>query len=273
MTSRTLTMKRATHTRKLKELQQAQKEGVHYRWLSTGDMPGTGVKTRLFCSKAALGEVHLMSEAEHAELLEGWYRDDVRLIYDQVPLNTEKTTRAAVQVNAEHPMLFSSAEPAVLSTDLVYVVSKGNGSHGREARSVKSTGSTDEELKKKQLIEKRAWENDGANFVSVRSNGMHANRSKNLAWLFRAESDSLGRDLSDVELKAQRELLGVIRRRKEMRVVDACRYAERCAGLPLGSGVRAFRQLAAAKRIAFDLNVADPLEVLVADVWMPARRK
>ncbi|WP_322092523.1 TnsA endonuclease C-terminal domain-containing protein [Paraburkholderia bannensis] len=266
-------MRKTTQERKLKELRQAQKDGVHYRWIGTRDIPGVGTKTRLYCAKAELGEVHLLSEGEHAELLEGWFRDDVEIIYDQVPLDTEKTMRAAAQVRVEHPMLFNGKTPSVLSTDLVYVVSTKKGTYQREARSVKATRSAKHTLTRLQQIEKKTWEDEGALFVSVTANGMHANRSKNLAWLFRMANDVLGRELSDDEVSAQRELLRVIRKREKMRVLEACRYVEKIADLPAGSGVRAFRQLAAAKRIAFDLNVQDPLEVLVEDIWRPVRVK
>lgn len=137
MTTRTLRMRKGTLERKEKEQALAVSNGIHFRWLHTRDMPGSGIKTRLACTKAALGELHLMSEAEHAEFLEGWYRKEVKLIYDQVALDREKTQRAAASINIAHPTYSNLREPAVLSTDLVYVTERG-ATHDREARSVKS---------------------------------------------------------------------------------------------------------------------------------------
>jgi hypothetical protein len=98
---------------------------------------------------------------------------------------------------------------------------------------------------------------------------MHARRSQNLAWIFRAHNDTVGRTLSDVEMAAQNQLLRFVRQKKEMRVIDACRLVDRTTKVPAGSGVRAFRQLTGAKKLAFDLNVSDPLDLRLDEVWRP----
>jgi TnsA endonuclease C terminal len=269
MTTRTLRMRKGTLARKLKELAVAKSKGMHYRWLHTRDMPGSGIKTRLACEKAALGEMHLLSEGEHAEFLEGWYRGDVEVIYEQVALDRDKTQRAAASINVVHPIFRYLREPAVLSTDLVYVTERGS-IRSREARSVKSARvGTKGEMTRSQLIEQKTWEDDGASYSVVWANGMHAPRSKNLAWIFRAHNDTVGRKLSDTEIAAQRELIYLVRRRKDMRVIDACGHVDQTLVLPAGSGVRAFRQLAGAKRLAFALNVSDPLEIRLVEIWQP----
>ena len=272
MTSRTLRMRPATLKRKLKELEQAIERGQHYRWYHTRDMPGSGTKTRLVCEKAALDELHLMSEAEHAEFLEGWYRDDVEVIREQEPLDRIKTQRAAAAINIDHPTYQPEREPAVLSTDMVYITKRGK-TYGLEARSVKSSrGGTECKPTRSQLIEQKTWEDEGASYAIVRANGMHVRRSKNLGWIFRAHNETVGRSLSDEELVAQHELLRLFRTRKDMRVINACRSIDRVCDLPAGSGVRAFRQLAGSKKLAFDLNVADPLDICLAEVWRPQRK-
>jgi hypothetical protein len=262
-------MRKGTLERKQKEQALATRKGIHVRWLNTRDMPGSGIKTRLACTKAALGELHLLSEAEHAEFLEGWYREDVKVICDQVALDRDKTQRAAASINVTHPNYTHLREPAVLSTDLVYFKESGTN-HSREARSVKSIRKgAEEKLTNARLIEQKTWEDEGVSYSVVRANGMHAHRSKNLAWIFRANNDVIQRKLSDIEVAAQRNLLRLLRMRKEMRVIDACRHIDQCFGLPLGSGIRAFRQLAGAKRLAFDLDVSDPLDIKLAEVWHP----
>ncbi|WP_233808982.1 TnsA endonuclease C-terminal domain-containing protein [Paraburkholderia sp. HP33-1] len=269
MTTRTLRIRKGTLARKLKEQALARDEGSHQRWLHTRDMPGAGIKTRLACDKAAGEELHLLSEAEHAEFLEGWYRSDVKIIYDQVALDRDKTQRAAASINVAHPFYRDLGEPAVLSTALVYITAQGT-IRNREARSVRSTRSGKEgELTRLQLIERKAWENEGASYSVVRANGMHACRSKNLAWIFRAHNDTVGRKLSDAEVAARHELLRLVRQQKEMRVIDACRLVDGTLRLPVGSGMRAFRQLAGAKRLAFDLDVSDPLSMRLDEIWRP----
>jgi len=269
MTRRTLRIREGTLARKLKEQARAKEMGVHQRWQHTRDIPGSGIKTRLACNKAAGGELHLFSEAEHAEFLEGWYRRDVKVIYDQVALDRDKTQRAAASINVAHPFYRHLGEPAVLSTSLVYVTERG-ATHHREARSVSSSLSVNErELTRSQRIEKKTWEDEGATYAVVRANGMHACRSRNLAWIFRAHNDTVSRKLSDAERVAQHALLRLVRRQEGLRVIDACGQVDRTLGLPVGSGVRAFRQLAGAKQLAFDLNVSDPLYIRLANIWRP----
>ncbi|EUC18708.1 UNVERIFIED_ORG: TnsA endonuclease-like protein [Burkholderia sp. CF145] len=272
MTTRTLRMRKATLARKLKEQELARKAGIHLRWYHTRDMPGSGTKTRLACEKGATEELHLMSEAEHAAFLDAWWRRDVVTIYDQNALDTEKTQRAAVSIGIEHPRYDGRGVPAVLSTDLVLNVKTVN-SYGREAVSVKSvrSGGT-ASLTRSQEIERKTWENEGATYRAVTVNGMHTNRSKNLGWIFRAHNDTVGRQLSDAELVAQREVLRIFRARKDVRVIDACNYIDRAHGLPTGSGVQAFRQLAGCKSLAFDLNVSDPVVLKFDQIWRPRQK-
>jgi hypothetical protein len=267
MSSRTLGMRVGTLHRKLKEQENAKKAGVYQRWLHTRDMPGSGIKTRLVCTKAAAEELHLMSEAEHAAFLEAWWRDDVKTIYDQYALDRDQSRRAALAINIDYPTYDGRAEPAVLSTDLVLIVARGE-KYGREAISVKSARSDGATaLTKSQLIERETWENEGAVYKAVAFNGMHGNRSKNLAWIYRAYNDTVGRQLSASEVTAQKELPRVLRSRKDMRVIDVCRYVDSKFQLPSGSGVQAFRQLAGRKALAFDLNARDPVRLLCGEVW------
>ncbi|WP_321813124.1 MULTISPECIES: heteromeric transposase endonuclease subunit TnsA [unclassified Paraburkholderia] len=269
MTARKSKIRKTTIERKLKEQALAKSKGVHQRWQHTRDRTGSGTKIRLACSKAASEEVHLLSAAEHAELLEGWYRREVKVIYDQVAIDREKTQRAAASINVVHPLCQSLGELAVISTSLVYITERGK-SFIREARSVRSIRRGQEgELTRSQLIERKAWEDDGALYVAVTKSGMHANRSQNLAWIFRAHNDTVNRTLSGAEMAAQRQLLRLVRWKKEMRVIDACRLVDRTAGIPAGSGVRAFRQLAGARRLAFDLDVSNPLNIPLDEIWRP----
>jgi len=266
MSSGTLAMRKGTLARKLAEQARANKAGEYRRWIHTRDMPGSGVKTRLFCEKAPADEVHLMSEAEHAVFLEAWWRSDVVAILEQYALNRDKTQRAAAELNIDHPTYRRTGEPAVLSTDLVLLVQSGNSYH-REVLSVKGGGPRGiRPLTRSQEIERRTWENEGARYKAVAVYGMHADRSKNLAWIFRAANDMLGRDLSEAELTAQRALYQLVRRCPSMSVMEACREVDRSLAIPAGSGVRAFRQLAATKRIRFDLDTVDPLGIRLADV-------
>ncbi|QQK00231.1 TnsA endonuclease C-terminal domain-containing protein [Burkholderia ambifaria] len=273
MTTRTLRMHKRTLARKLAEQEMAKKTGGYARWYHTRDMPGSGIKTRLVCEKGAAAELHLMSEAEHAALLEAWWRSDVVTIFDQYALDRKKTRRAAASLNLDHPTYGGTSEPAVLSTDLVLVTRRGN-LYGREAWSVKSTAPDGTApLTRSQEIERRTWEDEGASYKAVTAHGMHANRSKNLAWIFRAANETVGRDLGGEEVKARRGIQSAIRQRRPVSVIEACRYVERLLGLPAGSGIRAFRQLAGEKRIRFDLNVADPLQLRLDDVWCCSARK
>ncbi|WP_217910452.1 TnsA endonuclease C-terminal domain-containing protein [Paraburkholderia youngii] len=264
-------MKMRTLHRKLKEQENAKNAGIYLRWMHTRDMPGSGIKTRLVCEKAVADELHLMSEAEHAAFLEAWWRDEVKTIFDQWALDREKTQRAALSINIDHPTYTGRTEPAVLSTDLVLNVQRGK-TYIREAISVKSARTDGRDiLTRSQLIERRTWENEGAIYKAVAFNGMHGNRSKNLAWIYRAHNDTVGRKLSASEQRAQNELLRILRKRKDMRVVDACRYVDSTFQFPSGSGVQAFRQLAGRKALAFDLNASDPVRLLSGDVWKPKR--
>ncbi|MEX3859079.1 TnsA endonuclease C-terminal domain-containing protein [Paraburkholderia sp. BR10923] len=269
MTKKTLKNEKSTLVRKLKEQDNANSKGFHYRWRHTGEMRGSGIKTRLFCEKAALGELHLMSEAQHAEFLAGWYRNDVKVIYEHVALDRDKTQRAAASIDVPHPIYPRIGYAAVLSTDLVYVTERG-ALHNREAKSVKSySRRTEGRLTRSQRIEQKTWEADGASYSVVRANGMHASCSKNLAWIFRAYNDTYKRKLSDGEIVAQHEFLRLVRRQKGMRVIEACRLIDRTFALAAGSGVRAFRQLAGAKLLAFDLTVLDPLNLRLEEIWRP----
>ncbi|MBN3762019.1 TnsA endonuclease C-terminal domain-containing protein [Burkholderia sp. Ac-20365] len=271
MSTKTLKMKMRTIHRKLKEQQDARKAGIYLRWIHTRDMPGSGIKTRLVCEKAAADELHLMSEAEHAAFLEAWWRADVETIFDHQALDRGKTQRAALCINIDHPTYIGRTEPAVLSTDLVLNVRRGR-TYKREAISVRSARTDGRAtLTRTQLIERRTWEDDAAIFKAVAFHGMHKNRSKNLAWIFRAHNDTVGRQLSASELTAQSELMRILKSRKDMRVVDACRYVDSKFQLPSGSGVQAFRQLAGRKALAFDLNTSDPVRLLTGDVWKPKR--
>ncbi|WP_176081838.1 TnsA endonuclease C-terminal domain-containing protein [Paraburkholderia tropica] len=271
MSTRTLRMRKLTLARKLKEQKDAKNAGQYLRWIHTRDMPGSGIKTRLVCEKAAAGELHFMSEAEHAAFLEAWWRDEVKTILDQYALDREKTRRAALSINIDHPTYFDRTEPAVLSTDLVLVLQRGKTCR-MEANSVKSARPDGTRtLTRTQLIERRTWEDQGAIYKALAFNGMHDNRAKNLAWIFRAYNDTVGRQLSASELTAQSELIRILRKQKDMRIVDACRYVDSTFQLPSGSGVQAFRQLAGRKALAFDLNVSDPVRLLSGNVWKPKR--
>ncbi|TGP39759.1 heteromeric transposase endonuclease subunit TnsA [bacterium M00.F.Ca.ET.228.01.1.1] len=272
MSARRSQMRKGALTRKLKEQTLAKSRGLHQRWQHTKDATGAGRKTRLVCSKAPGGEIHLMSQAELAEFLEGWYRADVRVIHDQVALDRTQTQKSAASLNVAHPRYRRIDEPAVISTSLLYITER-KGCYGKEARSVRSVREgrdrDEAELTRVQLIERRAWERDGAVYVAVGKDGMRAQRSRNLAWLFRAYNDTVGRSLSDGEMKAQRGLLRLVRSKKDMTVLEACGLVERTFGLPPGSGVQAFRQLAGARRLAFDLDVSNPVTIPVAEIWRP----
>ena len=267
MTTRSLRMHKRTLARKIAEQERAKKAGEYVRWYHTRDMPGSGVKTRLVCEKGAADEVHLMSEAEHAAFLEAWWRSDVVTIFDQNPLDRKKTRRAAASLNLDHPTYSGTNEPAVLSTDLVLVTRTAN-LYRREAWSVKSASPHGiAPLTRSQEIERRTWEDEGASYKAVTAHGMHANRSKNLAWIFRAANDMVGRHLRDEEVAARRAIQRVIRNRRPMSVIEACRHVDRLLALPAGSGIRAFRQLAGEKRIRFDLDAPDPLQLRLEDVF------
>lgn len=272
MSARRSQMRKGALTRKLKEQTLAKSRGLHQRWQHTKDARGAGRKTRLACSKAAGSEMHLLSQVEYAEFLEGWFRPDVRVIFDQVALDRTESCKAAASLNVAHPRYQRLDEPAVISTSLVYITER-NGCYGKEARSVRAVRAgcnRDEgELTRVQLIERRAWEHDGAVYVAVGKDGMRAHRSRNLAWLFRAYNDTVGRSLSDAEMKAQRGLLRLVRSKKGITVIKACELVDRMFGLPPGSGVQAFRQLAGARRLAFDLDVSNPVNIPVAEIWRP----
>ncbi|MFM0630849.1 TnsA endonuclease C-terminal domain-containing protein [Paraburkholderia xenovorans] len=271
MSTKTVKMKMNTIHRKLKEQEDARKAGIYLRWIHTRDMPGSGIKTRLVCEKAAADELHLMSEAEHAAFLEAWWRADVETIYDHQALDREKTQRAALCINIDHPTYVGRTEPVVLSTDLVLNVRRGS-TYKKEAISVRSLRiDVSTTPTRAQLIERRTWEDEGAIFKAVAFHGMHKNRSRNLAWIFRAHNDTVGRQLSASELKAQSELIRILRSRRDMRVVDACRYVDSKLQLPSGSGVQAFRQLAGRKALAFDLTTSDPVRLLIGDIREPKR--
>jgi len=273
VTSRTLKMRQRTLARKLAEQRRATDTGEYVRWFHTRDMPGAGIKTRIVCEKAAADELHLMSEAEHAAFLEAWWRPDVVTIFDQYALDRKKTRRAAASINLDHPTYSCSREPAVLSTDLVLVTRSGN-SYAREAWSVKSASPDGTaRLTRSQAIERRTWLDEGASYKAVTAHGMHANRSKNLAWIFRAVNETVGRALSGEEIAARRAILRVIRERRPMSMLEACRTVDRMLALPAGSGATAFRQLAGEKLVRFDLEAGDPLQLRVGDICCCAARK
>ncbi|CAH2897748.1 MAG: hypothetical protein PCALPYG88_2051 [uncultured Paraburkholderia sp.] len=262
MTSRTLRMRPSTRRRKLKEQEVARTEGRHERWIGTRDMPGVGIKTRLTSTKTDLREIHLLSAGEHAVFLELWWAKHVLTIYDQVWHESVKTRRAAAEIGVAHPSYPGSGDAVDLSTDLVAVTSR-NGKLGRKAFSVKPASFSETGLTPKQRIEQQTWKNEGVEFEAVFTEGMHATRSKNLAWLLRAANDVAAHGVTRTEMVAQRELHRRLRRRCDVCVIDACRAVERSSGLPLGSGMRAFRQLAAARHIRFDLDAIEPAQIPV----------
>ncbi len=271
MTSRTLRMRPSTRRRKLKEQEVAGKEGRHERWIGTRDMPGVGIKTRLTSPKTELREIHLLSAGEHALFLELWWARDVLTIYDQVRLDTGATRRAAAEVGIEHPHYPDSGDAVDLSTDLVAITSV-HGKLERKAFSVKAASFSETGLTPKQRIEQQAWSNAGVKFEAVYAKGMHATRSKNLAWLLRAANDVAAHGLTEREIATQRELYRRLCRRCEAYVIDACKAVERLAGLPLGSGMRAFRQLAAFRHIQFDLEAPEPGKILVESLELKKMR-
>jgi hypothetical protein len=266
MTSRTLQMKKGTRDRKKRELEAAKAEGLHMRWIGTRDLPGAGIKTRMTCMKTRLREVHLLSSCEHAALLELWWDENVLTFFEAVPLPPEDTQRAALDVGVEHPRYGAEDEPVVLSTDLVAIY-KRDGKLQKKAFSVKAyMPGRRGELTPRQLIEQRYWEREGVEFKAVVMDGMHSPRSKNLSWLLRAENDMSGRELSTDERRAQTELTRRLRKRLDVLVIDACLRVDKILSLPPGSGARAFRQLAALRRVNFDLNARDPVQLPSAQV-------
>lgn len=262
MTSRTLRMRPSTRRRKLKEQETARAEGRHERWVGTRDMPGVGIKTRLTSTKTDLREVHLLSAGEHAVFLELWWATNVVAIYDQVWQDTIRTRRAAAEIGIEHPTYPDSGDAVDLSTDLVAVTST-HGKLGRKAFSVKAASFSETGLTPKQRIEQQTWRNEGVEFEAVYAKGMHAARSKNLAWLLRAANDVAAHGLTETETVAQQELYRRLRRRRDISVIEACKAVECSFGLAPGSGMRAFRQLAASRRVRFDLNAVEPANMLV----------
>jgi len=273
MTSRTLQMKPSTLKRKLAEQEAARREGRHLRWLGTRSLPGSGIKVRLTCMKTQLREIHLLSSSEQAAFLELWWDESVLTVYDQVAIPQNASLKAATQIDVEHPTYKPGGELIVLSTDLV-AIRQGDGRMRKTAYSVKDSrnfkraGETD-----RQRIERRVWENEGAEFKVFLADGMRAPRSKNLAWLLAAENAMTGRALSLGEILAQKALLFRIRRRVDTLVIDACRAVDRQAELEPGSGARAFRQLAATKRTAFDLSSEDPIRIPVSEITLETRRR
>jgi hypothetical protein len=258
MTSRTVRMRPTTQERKLKEQEVAKREGRYERWIGTRDMPGVGIKTRLTCEKAPLREIHLLSAAERAVFLELWWSDVVKAIFDQWALDREKTKRAAAAADLDHPTYTPDGEPLVLSTDLV-AYTEIDGKAGRKAVSVKSKANFEKVgMTPRQRIEQQTWCADGVPFEVAVAHGMHASRSKNLAWLLRAENDMAGRELSAAEVLAQRELLSRLKRRDDRLVMDACEAVDRLLSLESGTASKAFRQLAAKRRISFELNAIAP---------------
>jgi hypothetical protein len=266
-------MRKGSLDRKLAEQEKAKKAGKYLRWFHTRDMPGAGTKTRLACEKSASEELHLMSEAELAVFLEAWWRPSVVTICDQHALDRKKTQRAAALLSIDHPTYSGRGEPAVLSTDLV-LFTRHENSYGREALSVKwAPSGRKRSLTPLQEIERKTWEDDGVTYRAVTAHGMHGNRSKNLAWIYRAANDMVGRDLSEQEVAAQREFHRLIRRRRPMSVLEAARHVDSSLALLDGSGVRAFRQLAGIKRIRFDLDATDPLLIRLENIWCCPKRK
>jgi hypothetical protein len=86
MTTGATRVRKGTLERKLKEQALATCKGIHVRWLNNRDMEDSRIKTRLACTKAALGQLQLLSETELAEFLEGWSWEDVKVICEQVAL-------------------------------------------------------------------------------------------------------------------------------------------------------------------------------------------
>ncbi|WP_321791755.1 TnsA endonuclease C-terminal domain-containing protein [Caballeronia sp. J97] len=266
MTSRTLEMRRLTIARKLREVEAGNQEGRHTRWISTRDMPGSGIKTRLTSMKTHLREVHLNSSAEHAAFLELWWDQSVLTVFEQVMIPTQESRPAALEVSVDHPTYTVGGDPVILSTDLVAVIER-DGKVSKTAHSVKSAKAYRRRgPSPRQKIEQRYWERQGHKFKIVIANGMHASRSKNLAWLLRCENDMADRTLTEEEGAAQRELVRRLRKRLDVVVLEACRKVDKALSLPPGSGARAFRQLATTRKIRFDLDAIDPIRLSVEEI-------
>ncbi|MEX3761425.1 TnsA endonuclease C-terminal domain-containing protein [Paraburkholderia phenoliruptrix] len=259
-------MRPTTMERKLKEQEGAKREGRHERWIGTRDMPGSGIKTRLCSRKTNLRVIHLLSAGEKACFLELWWDPCILAIYDQVMLDPEKTLPAAARAGVDHPRYPDTGDPVILSTDFLAIGERSNRLYKR-AISVKSTERFAKSgMTPKQKIEEQYWRGEGARFEIFVAHGMHAARHKNLDWLLKADNDMLGRELSEAEEFARRELLRRLRKRVDTRVVDACCALERQFSMESGACARAFRQLAARKVISFDLNSTDPVAVFVQDL-------
>lgn len=226
----------------------------HHPWVETNDISSRGFQTRMYCVKTAR-VLHLHSECERAAALEAWWRRDVLDIQEQKALATEKTCRAAAFLELPHPVYQKLRKPAVISTDLL-LVCRRDGKFRYEAQAIKQfSGELGSRAQRLLAIEQEVWRRDGVDWKLVMARGMHAQRSRNLAWLQQCENEMCARVASGIDIESREKLLMRLKRRVDWRVIDACRAVDEESGYEFGTSARAFRQLLVLRHIEADLNV------------------
>ena len=157
--------------------------GAGYKpWLTVRDVPSRGRSHRLL--GAATSRVHhLLSDIERGAFLIYDFRDDVRDIREQFPLDLDQTRDIARGAGIRHPVDSKSRVDLVQTTDLVVDLEQ-DGKLMTFARSIKpaealSNPRTIEKLE----IERRYWTDQGVDWGIVTERELPAVLIRNLEFL------------------------------------------------------------------------------------------
>lgn len=157
--------------------------GANYKpWLTVHDVPSRGRSQRLL--GMVTGRVHhLLSDLERGAFLIYDFRDDVRDIREQFPLDRDETRSIAEAAGIRHPIDASSRAPLVQTTDLVIDLDRG-GKTTTIARTIKPSS----ELAKARTIEKleierRYWSVRGVDWGIVTERELPSALLRNLELL------------------------------------------------------------------------------------------
>jgi hypothetical protein len=244
----TIDEKRAT---KFVKEGRGQGEGAEYKpWLTIQDVPSCGRSHRVRGNST--GRIHhLLSDIEYdLFLLLDWQTSTVDL-REQFPLDRDATLDIAGRLHVRHPRAVPTAEPMVMTTDLVQDLRVGNGVETR-AYAVK----TAKDLEKPRVLQKleiewRYWQEQGTPWSIVTRNELPHRLIGNIGWV---RDFSCSDGIEDRSLALIPLFLDEIAARPQVSLGGFCSNMDMRNSLQPGSSLQLLRHLLATRRVICDME-------------------
>lgn len=248
---------------------------VYLPWITVQDFSSRGTQSRI--PSQLLGRaVHVMSYLERSMFLLHEFKLGLREYKEQYPIPREVSLAAALALGVRHPVYPKTKVPVVMTLDALVWRQEANGELLGGAWDAKPQS----ELAKPRTLAKLAIHRASCAIMGI-PHHVYTDKSvsrtlvRNVEWLrgSRARQGEATEDLSEQEFHQAAVLGDLFERRPRKTIQDYVKAYDQAGGHPLGTALRAFKQLVYDHHLTLNLEAADILALRVPVPASPLLRR